>query len=143
MSIPDFNLGDFIEELPYEGGPGSPDEYIANALLIKRLELRNEELKPTMLEKDKRYLASSDRKHYIGVTRRTNYEYSSKIAKLEAEVKAMRELIRAKKAIEAQHGDAIPQEPTEVLSVRAMTQVVLERINANNDALHPEDDDDL
>ena len=143
MTISDFNLGDFLESLPYEDGPGSQDEYIANALIIKRLQLRNEELKASMAERNRRYIPSSDAKYYIGISRRKNFEYSAKIAKLEAELKVMREMIKAKKSLEEQFGDAEMLEPTVVLSVRAMTPDVLERVNREDANEFPEDDDEL
>lgn len=141
--ITDFDLGDFTEGLPYEGGPGSPDEYIANALIVKRLQLRNEELKEMLKEKEKRYIPSSDDKYYVGISRRDNWDYSAAIDKMEAELKALREHIKAKKAIEEQSGIAKEQEPTLVFSVRHMTQEVLERINSGADNLYPEEQDDL
>lgn len=141
--IPEFNLGDFIEGLPYEDGPGSPDEYIANQLIIRRLELRNEEIRPRILDKGKRYLASSDARYYVNISQRSNFLYSKKIAKLEADLKALRAHINAKKKIEEQHGDAVPQDPTTVVSVRSMTPEIMDAINRGNDLLHPESTDDL
>lgn len=143
MAEQEFNLGDFIEELPYEGGPGSPDEYIANALLIKRLQLRNEELKEKMLAEGKRYLPSTDAKYYIGLSRRNNFDYSKGIEKMEADLKALRAHINAKKKTKEQHGIATEKDPTMVFSVRHMTQEILERINSDNNLLNPEDEDDL
>lgn len=142
-TTPDFNLGDFIETLPYEDGPGSPDEYISNALIIKRLQLRNEELKEEMLKLDKRYISSSDASHYIGISRRANFNYSIAIDELECDLKALQARIKARKSMEVTNGKAKAAEPTNVLQVRTMTGEILERINAGNDLLHPENEDDL
>jgi hypothetical protein len=141
VSNSDYDLGDYIESLPYEGGPGSADEYIANSLLIKRLQLRNEELKDAMIAQGKRYIPATKESHYIGVTQRKNYQYSKKIEKLEADLKAQRAHIAAKKAIEEQHGDATPLDPTMVLSVRGMTQQVLERIKSGDNEVGEEDNE--
>jgi len=132
-----FDLGDFIEELPYEGGPDSPDEYIANSLIVKRLQLRNKELAPSLVAVGRRYIASTDSKYYIGLSRRENYEYSSDVAKLEAEIKKLEKVLASKKAIERETGAARLGEPTPVLSVRAMTADVQDRIDHGGDTVNP------
>lgn len=137
-----FNLGDFIEELPYAGGPGSQDEYIANALIIKRLQLRNEELRASMVAKGKKYISSSDLMYYIGISKRTKYQHSKAVQKLEAELSALKAKIDAKKKMEEASGDASPLDPTLVLSVRSMTPEILERIEHGADSLNPQDQDE-
>jgi hypothetical protein len=132
-----FDLGDFIEELPYEGGPGSPDEYIANSLIVKRLQLRNKELAPSLVAVGRRYIASTDSKHYVGLSRRENYEYSPDVAKLEAEIKKLEKVLAAKKALERETGAASLKEPTPVLSVRAMTAEIQDRIDHGADTVNP------
>lgn len=136
----DFNLGDFIETLPYEGGLGSPDEYIANSLLAKRLNLRNEELKSNLVSEGKAYLPSTDENYYINVSQRENYVYSSAVTKLENELKTLAAKIKAKKDMERAAYIAKPTPPTEVLSVNKMTDEVLRRIKIN-ESLEEADDD--
>jgi hypothetical protein len=139
--LSDFNLGDFIETLPYEGGPGSADEYIANNLLSKRLNLRNEELKSDLVGKGKTYLAATNESHYINVSSRDNYAYSPVIQKLEEELKKLRATINAKKKMEEATGIAKPIASTSVLSVNRMTDETLRKIKLYE--FIEETDDDL
>lgn len=139
----EFFLGDFVETLPYKGGAGSPDEYIANKLIIKRLDIRNKELAPSIIKLGKRYVPSTDEEYYIAITEPNEYIYSEKVAKLEVQLAELRKKITALKEIERGNGTARSGGSTTVLSVKEMTKKVLDRINDENDLLHPEEEDDL
>jgi hypothetical protein len=136
----DFNLGDFIETLPYEGGPGSADEYIANNLLAKRLKLRNEELKENLAAEDKAYLPSTDQKHYINVSERENYVYSAAVLKLEEELATLTARIKARKDMERTLKHAKPAASTKVLTVNKMTDEILRRIKLGESIEEADDD---
>ena len=136
----DFNLGDFIETLPYEGGPGSPDEYIANNLLAKRLNLRNEGLKEDLAAEGKTYLPSTDQKHYINVSERENYVYSAAVTKLEEELKILTAKIKARKDMERAAKLAKPAASTKVLTVNKMTDEILRRIKLGESVEEADDD---
>lgn len=140
----EFFLGDFVETLPYEGGPGSPDEYISNALIIKRLGSRNKELQPSILALGKRYLASSDSKYYIGVSKGQEYSYSDTVARLEVEIATLQKKLKMLKEVERDTGKAGPVgEPVQKLSVKEASKGILDKIAMGNDLLNPEDEDDL
>lgn len=140
----EFFLGDFVETLPYEGGSGSPDEYIANALIIKRLGSRNKELAPSILALNKRYIASSDDKYYIGISKGQEYAYSDDVARLEVEIATLQKKLSLLKEVERGSGKATPVgEPTKKLTVKEASKGILDKIAIGNDLLNPEDEDDL
>lgn len=135
-SVP-FNIGDIIEELPYEGGAGSPDEFITNSVLVKALNQRNKELKPYLLTLGKRYLPSTDERFYINISTTSEYQYSKKVAELEVKLQELQNLIKAQKELERENGTArLTGRLSYTLSAKEMTKGVLDRIKIGNDGLH-------
>lgn len=138
----DFNLGDFVETLPYEGGSGSADEYISNALIAKRLEVRNKEIKDGViaLSGDVSHIPSSDGSYYISVSERNNYQYSAAVEKLEKELKTLQAKITAKKRLEETSGVAKLVDSTTILSVKPMSPGVLDKIELEKRIASYDDD---
>lgn len=140
-----YDLGDFIETLPYEGGPESPDEFIANSLLIKKLETRNKELKQKFIEGDlfagREYIPSTDRRFYIGVSKRGNYEYGPAVLELEKKLKTMEKKLSELRERERDLGTAVETAPTVALTVRPMTKTSLDKIQVQEERLAGGEDD--
>ena len=138
----EFNLGDFVESLPYKGGPGSPDEYISNALIAKRLELRNKEIQDNVISGSgkSKYIPSSDKSYYISVGTREKYQYSPAVSELEDKLKALQAKINNKKRLEEASGVAKRLDPTDVLTVRPMSPNVLDRIELEEKIASYDDD---
>lgn len=133
-----FDLGDYLETLPYGGSDPVADEYIFNNLIIKKLTDRQSELTPHILAKQKRYIPSADGRFYINVIRTKHYIYSQAITVLSDQIKKLTSMLKAKKEMEKSVGTAKEAEETTVISVKTMAPVVRARIEAGNDALYPE-----
>jgi hypothetical protein len=134
------NLQDYYLEQVIEQEGGTTDEYVGHSLFQKKLESRNNQIKPVLIARKRIYLPSSDNQHYLSLCSSPKYEYSDEVKKLEQQAEKLAAKIKAKKEKERDQGVAKTISVTKSLRLYSMSPEVFTKI-ANGDDIYQEPDD--